>query len=85
MNSPSKIKITISYGYDIHSLTVSENEFEDINNGGSIEFKGQGFSIEGEVVQDTWYFANKKLRIACENGFEVFEGTLDDISSEVLP
>ena len=84
MNSHSKIRLTVSYGYDIHSLALSEKDFEAIKNGASMDIIGQGFSIEGEVIQDTWYFANKNLKITCENGFDIFEGTLDDVSSEYL-
>ena len=40
---------------------------------------GQGFSIEGEVSQDTWSFKNKVISETCENGFDVFRGALDDI------
>ena len=40
---------------------------------------GQGFSIEGEVSQDTWSFKNKVISVTCENGFDVFRGALDDI------
>ena len=40
---------------------------------------GQGFPIEGEISQDTWFFKNKAFSVTCENGFDVFQGTLDDI------
>ena len=40
---------------------------------------GQGFSIEGEITQDIWAFKNRRLHITCENGFDIFQGTVDDI------
>jgi hypothetical protein len=77
----SKIRIAISYGYDIHSLELLASDFERIKSGASMNIDGQGFSIEGEVSQDTWSFKNKAISVTCENGFDVFQGTLDDIIS----
>ena len=77
-NSP-QVEITISYGYDIHSLVLSKTDFEKIRAGETVDIIGQGFSIEGEIAQDIWAFKNRRLHITCENGFDVFEGTVDDI------
>lgn len=77
-NSP-QVEITISYGYDIHSLVLSKTDFEKIKAGETIDVIGQGFSIEGEITQDIWAFKNRQLHITCENGFNIFEGTVDDI------
>lgn len=79
MNKSQKTRITISYGYDIHSLVLSEADFEKIKAGETMDVIGQGFSIEGEIAQDIWAFKNKRLLIRCENGFDVYEGTIDDI------
>ena len=78
-NSNPKSKITISDGYDIHSLELSSNHYDKIKEGETLDIKGQGFFIEGEVVQDTWHFNAGKLDVICENGFDVFHGTLGDI------
>jgi hypothetical protein len=77
----SKIRIAISYGYDIHSLELLASDFERIKKGESLEITGQGFSIEGEITQDTWIFKNKNISVDCENGFDVFKGSLVDILS----
>lgn len=79
MTNLPQVEITISYGYDIHSLVLSKTDFEKISAGGAIDVVGQGFSIEGEITQDIWAFKNRQLHITCENGFNVFEGTVDDI------
>ena len=79
MNKSLKTRITISYGYDIHSLVLPTIDFEKIKSGASMNIDGQGFSIEGEVSQDTWSFKNKAISVTCENGFDVFQGALDDI------
>lgn len=81
MKKISNLKVTISYGYDIHSLILPANEYEEILNGGTISIEGQGFSIEGELTQDVWFFKNKLISVTCNNGFEVFQGSVDDIIS----
>ena len=81
MNKSQKTRITISYGYDIHSLVLPTTEFEKIKSGASISVDGQGFSIEGELSQDTWSFKNKAISVTCENGFDIFQGTLDELIS----
>ena len=78
-NSNPKIKITIIYGYDIHSLELSSSDYEKIKDGETLDIEGQGFSIEGEVVQDTWHFNARNIKVDCENGFEIFHGTIEDI------
>jgi hypothetical protein len=81
MNNTQKTQITISYGYDIHSLVLSTSDFEKIKSGQSMDIDGQGFSIEGKISQDIWSFNNKEIRVICKNGFDVFQGTLDEIIS----
>jgi hypothetical protein len=81
MNKLLQTRITISYGYDIHSLILATSDFEKIKSGASMNIDGQGFSIEGELSQDAWSFKNKAISVTCENGFDVFQGTLDDIIS----
>ena len=50
-----------------------------------MNIEGQGLSIEGDVSQDTWSFKNKQISVACENGFDVFQGALADIiSTEIV-
>ena len=79
MKKMSSVKITISYGYDIHSLILLASDFEKIMNGKAMDIKGQRFSIEGQSVQDIWSFKNKLISVNCDNGFEVFQGSVDDI------
>ena len=78
-NSIRRIKITISYGYDIHVLELSSSDYEKVKDGEALDIEGQGFSIEGEVTPDTWRFNAGKIDISCENGFQIFQGTLEDI------
>ncbi len=78
-NPVQKIKINISYGYDIHGLELSVSDYEKIKNGDTLEIQGQGFSIEGEVAHDTWRFDAGNIEVSCENGFQVFHGNIEDI------
>jgi hypothetical protein len=57
------------------------SDFERIKHGESLEIIGQGFSVEGEITQDTWIFKNKNISVDCENGFDVFKGNFDNILS----
>lgn len=51
------IKISISYGYDIHSLILDENEHTLILQGAYLELDGQGFVHEEEgLITDHWVF-----------------------------
>ena len=37
-----KYKITVNYGYDIHSVTVSRKVMDQINSGEAVSVRGQG-------------------------------------------
>lgn len=82
-----KFKITVNYGYDVHSIIVNQNEMAKIRNGESVTVLGQGFSIEGDTEIDDWSFHSTQLNsleVECENGHQVFVGNLSDaIISEV--
>lgn len=76
------ITLTVDYGYDTHSIDISIDLFKKIKSGLSIELKGAGFHIEGEITQDFWKFNDGSVHVLCDNGFEIFSGSIDDI--EVL-
>ena len=63
----------------IHTLELASSDYNKIKDGETLDIEGQGFSIEGEVVQDTWHFNARNIKIDCENGFEIFHGTVEDI------
>jgi hypothetical protein len=74
----SSIRLTISYGYDIHKLDLPKNTYDKVKNGELIEVVGQGFAIEGSLKKDFWIFGKGFLEVYCEDGFEVYSGELDD-------
>lgn len=75
-----EFKITVNYGYDIHSVTVSAKVMDQINAGEAVSVHGQGFYIEGEKELDNWSFhctAPGSLEVECDNGHQVYIGKLD--------
>ena len=42
------VKITISFGYDTHSINISEAQYERIKAGKRVRIRGQGFMHEEE-------------------------------------
>jgi hypothetical protein len=76
-----KYKITVDYGYDTHSMTVSQKVMDQIKNGEAVSVRGQGFYIEGDKERDDWSFhctAPDSLEVECDNGHQVFIGELSD-------
>jgi hypothetical protein len=52
--------LTISYGYDIHSIEMDENSYSAIENGKRVKLDGQGFMHEEDgMVADHWVFNEK--------------------------
>lgn len=72
--------LTVDYGYDVHSIEMDLDDFKRIQSGSNVELVGSGFHIEGEVVQDRWVFANRSIHVYCDDGFEIYQGSLDDDS-----
>lgn len=70
------IRLTISYGYDIHKIDFSKSTYKKVMDGGSIEITGQGFVVEGRLLQDFWKFDQDSLEVYCDHGFEVYSGPL---------
>ena len=72
-----KFRITVDYGYDIHSVTVSAKTVDQIKRGEAVTVKGQGFYIEGEKTKDVWSFhctgPNAREEDG-EDGHEIFIG-----------
>jgi ABC-type Zn uptake system ZnuABC Zn-binding protein ZnuA len=76
-----KFKITVNYGYDVHSIIVNQKEMEKIRSGEALTVQGQGFDIEGDTEMDDWSFHCNRpnsLEVECENGHQVFDGDLTD-------
>ena len=79
------MKITVDYGYDVHSIEVSDSEWEKIRSGKALTLTGQGFYVEGELEEDIWFFnedAKGSVRVNAEDSREIFVGTVEDLSCD---
>jgi len=74
-------RITVDYGYDIHSLTCSVRTLKCIQKGTQILLRGQGFPVEDVIEDDVWCFNTREpgsIWVYTLQGFEVFRGNLQD-------
>ena len=75
------IEITVDYGYDIHSLEISDEELKDIQLGKKLEIEGQGFPVEGEMEKDCWKFNTVEqgsIEVCGEEGRQIYVGNLSN-------
>ena len=55
-----KVRLTVSYGYDIHHIEMDEKTYAAIEDGQKVKLDGQGFSHEEDGrVLDHWVFNGK--------------------------
>jgi hypothetical protein len=82
-----RIRLTVNYGYDIHSVEVPDSTWLQIQGGEAVSVQGQGFSVEGELSQDEWAFnvrGRGSLQVTAEGAFDVFDGAVGDLTVEEL-
>lgn len=76
-----EVKITVDYGYDIHSLVISGKTWDRIWKGTNVSVRGQGFHWDGEPDQDRWTF-NRSVRgavkVGTDGGGQIYEGNFLD-------
>ena len=80
------VKITVDYGYDIHSIEFSGRTYNRIASGKEVTIRGQGFYWDESLEQDYWQFNVSKqgvneqgaLYVYTADGGEVFIGNLND-------
>lgn len=80
------IRVTVDYGYDLHSITIEDAVFARIQAGQPVVVEGQGFPVEGVTEQDHWAFncgAVGALHVMTDEGREVFAGDIRDVEVEV--
>lgn len=80
--SPSgTARISVDYGYDIHSVQVSLRMLRRIQAGAVLALRGQGFLVEGVREQDRWVFndgAVGRLVVITDEGREIYDGQITD-------
>jgi len=75
------MRITVDYGYDIHSIQMSGLTLRRIQAGKPVQKMGQGFPVEGEFEQDWWSFnagGPGTISVYTEEGRDIFTGALSD-------
>lgn len=51
------VRIMVEWGYEPHTLDISDSTWEKILSGMPLNIKGNGFGYEGDSFIDTWSFA----------------------------
>lgn len=77
-----EVTITVEWGYDNHSITLTQKNWAKVSSGKPLNIRGKGYYYEGEFFWDYWYFGgglDGSLRVDYgEDGGCGFEGTLSD-------
>ncbi len=78
--------ITVSWGYEPHSLKLSARDWRLIKSGKSMKIRGEGYHHEGDFFWDYWDFSgglNGSLIVEYgEDGGTGFVGKLSDAAIE---
>jgi hypothetical protein len=72
-------RITVNYGYDIHSIELSGRSLSLVLKGRGLTLRGQGFPWEGRPDPDNWEFNEAELgslRVYTDGVGEIFNGNL---------
>ncbi len=75
------IRLSVDYGYDLHTVSITEAIWVQIERGQSVVVEGQGFPVEGVMEKDQWAFNHGvvgAVQVGTETGRDVFEGYLLD-------
>jgi hypothetical protein len=48
--------VSVEWGYEVHSITVSPSDWDLIKAGKEICIDGKGYWYEGEFFSDYWHF-----------------------------
>ncbi|MFZ1376363.1 MAG: hypothetical protein WAS25_07195 [Geothrix sp.] len=73
--------MTVDYGFDLHTISISEAVFAQVRTSVPVTLQGQGFPVEWVMEQDEWSFncgAPGALHVFTDTGRDVFEGSLGD-------
>jgi hypothetical protein len=50
------MKITVEWGYEEHSITLTPSDWAKVISGEELVICGDGYDYEGEVFDDFWHF-----------------------------
>lgn len=74
------IKVTVDYGYDVHSVSITEAEYARICEGYLVKIVGDGFSIEGTAEPDVWIFNRERfgaVHVTTEKMHDIYVGAVN--------
>lgn len=77
----STARITVDFGYDIHTLQLSPRTLRKIQAGAVLSLRGPGFLVDGVREQDRWVFnsdAVGRLIVVTDEGREIYDGQITD-------
>jgi proline racemase len=81
------VKVTINYGYDIHSIVMSQRSWDRIAKGEAVTMNGQGFFIQGVESEDVWTYNSPEagaLSVDAEDGHQIFIGHMSAASTQTI-
>lgn len=80
------VRVTVDYGHDLHSISITETTWARIQTGIPLTIQGQGFPVEGVMELDDWAFNFRDVgavHVSTDTGRDLFEGNLGDAEVEV--
>lgn len=75
------VRVTVDYGFDLHTISIADAIYAQIQAGQPVVVEGQGFPVEGAWERDQWAFnhgAVGAVHVMTDEGREVFEGGIGD-------
>lgn len=82
----TRIRVTVDYGYDRHSVSITDATWAWIERGQPVVVECQGLPVEGVIEGDRWAFnhgAVGAVHVSTDEGREVFDGLLGDAEVDV--
>lgn len=80
-----RVTVSVEWGYDDHSITISVSDWQRIVDGHKTEIRGEGYCYEGEFFQDYWAFGGGiegPVIVTYEGGGTGFQGDLTECRIE---
>lgn len=89
VNTSSGVTVSVEWGYELHSLTLSPGQWASVLAGEALSVVGAGYHYEGQHFQDYWHFGgglDGDLTVEYgDDGGTGFIGSLDDAIIEEAP
>jgi len=79
--------ITVEWGYENHSITLSPDQWSEVKSGEGLGVEGDGYYYEGEFFEDFWNFGSAEEAYSLEvsyghDGGTGYIGSLSDATVE---